>query len=143
MRSEPPHLLLGETCVYVCIAEPLAKNSLQEQLCLPMGLHSLKLRSTTKVTNSMYSKHDFVNLGETCWWERVRMQQECKPITCLATCKMPPRMHVWASLGLSGPLWASARQPASPPSQAHDRFPGRNSVSQPASQVPGRNSACG
>ena len=90
MRSEPPHLVLGETCVYVCIAEPLAKNSLQEQLCLPMGLHSLKLRSTKKVTNPMYSKHDFVNLGETCWWERVRMQQECKPITCLATCKMSP-----------------------------------------------------
>ena len=46
-----------------------------------------------------------------------------------------------ASVGFSGPLWASDSQPASPPasqpaSQAHDRFPGRNSASQPAS-LPG------
>ena len=41
-----------------------------------------------------------------------------------------------ASLGLSGPLWASASQPApQPASQAHDRFPGRNPPSQPASQL--------
>ena len=42
-----------------------------------------------------------------------------------------------ASLGLFGPLWDSASQPASPrqtTSQAQDRFPGRNSSSQPSSQ---------
>ncbi len=58
---------------------------------------------------------------------------------------------VLSTLRLSGPLWASLglSPPASPPasqpaSQAHDRFPGRNSPSQPASlPVPCRNSACG
>ena len=56
---------------------------------------------------------------------------------------------VLSTLRLSGPLWASlglsqtASQPPSQPasyvaSQAHDRLPGRNSASQPASQLPGR-----